>query len=235
MEPKDICVLVSYDDNYAKLAEYSVFGNIKKYCEKHGYSLHIDRQQNLDNNRVPMWQKIKVSHDVLKGSEYKWLFFIDTDCLIMNSNIKLESLIDDNYSFIIPQHNIKAEDNPITVIPGVQNVITSQFFVKNDNDGLAILQAIWNLGEIPNDRFDYEGRQTRILINSLQFDGKIKTIEEKLVNRFWYVNNPFMVMHFRGMNDNAWQPGDFIVHVTGYSKEERIKLISDLNHFSGLK
>jgi hypothetical protein len=82
--------------------------------------------------------------------------------------------------------------------------------------------------------FDYEGRQARIVINSLKFKDKIKIIEEKLLNRFWYFNNPFMTFHFKGVNNLVWQPGDFIVHVTGYSKEERIKLLSDLNYFSKL-
>lgn len=29
------------------------------------------------------------------------------------------------------------------------------------------------------------------------------------------------------------EPRDFIAHVTGYQKEERIRLLSDLNYFSG--
>lgn len=238
IDPKEICFLVTYDENYAELAKYSVYKNISKYCKKHGYFLHVDRQINLDNDRSPSWQKIRQAQSILKQGKFKWLFFMDVDCLIMNSDIKLESLIDEDYSFIVPQHNIKAEDNPITNIPGVQNVITSHFFVKNDEHGLAILQAIWDAEEWPKgmsyQTFDYEGRQTRLLINSLRFKDKIKIIEEKLLNRFWYVNNPFMVMHFKGVNDNVWQPGDFTVHVTGYKKHERIQLLSDLHAFSGL-
>lgn len=238
MNPKDICVLVSYDDNYAAMAQITVHNNIKKYCEKQGYTLWVDTQQDINNLRGAAWQKIRKSIDILKSHDFKWLFFIDTDCLIMNSDIKLESLIDNDYSFIIPKHNVKAEDNPITTIPGVQNTISSQFLVKNDKDGLAILEAIWEAKEWPEgmdiSTFDYEGRQVRLIINSLRFKDSIKIIEEKLLNRFWYMNNPFMVMHFRGVNNNAWQPGDFIVHVTGYPKEERIKLLSDLNYFSGL-
>jgi hypothetical protein len=234
MNPKDICVLVSYNEGYTKLAELTVQHNIKKYCEKHGYVLWIDQQQNLDNNRSPHWQKIKTAINILP--KFKWVFFLDTDCLIMNSDIKLESLIDDNYSFIVPQHNVLAEDNPITNILGISNVITSQFLVKNDADGLAILQAIWDAEGWPEgmdlSTFDHEGRQTRIVINSLKFKDKIKIIEEKLLNRFWYINNPFMLMHFKGANDNVWQPGDFIVHVTGYKLEDRIQLLSDLNYFS---
>lgn len=234
---KDICVLVSYNENYAEMAQITVFDNIKAYCKKHDYTLWIDTQQKVDNTRSSHWQKIKTAINILPN--FKWLFFIDIDCLIMNSDIKLESLIDNNYSFIVPSHTMAAEDNPITNIEGVHNIITSQFLVKNDEYGLAILQAIWDAEGWPEgmdiSTFDYEGRQTRIVINSLKFKNQIKIIEEKLLNRFWYMNNPFMVMHLKGINDNVWQPEDFIVHVTGYSKEERIRLLSDLNYFSGLQ
>ena len=74
-----------------------------------------------------------------------------------------------------------------------------------------------------------------IVINNSQSKDKIKIIDEKLLNRFWYVNNPFVVMHFNNINNNVWQPGDFIVHVVGYKTEDRIQLLSDLNYFSGLQ
>lgn len=239
MDPKEICVLVSYDSNYASMAEITVQNNIKRYCELHGYNLVIDEQKEIDNDRSPQWQKIKTSINLLKNNSFKWLLFLDTDCLIMNPNIKLESLLDDNYSFIVPQQSVKAEDNPITNIEGIYNVITSQFLVKNDEFGLSILEEIWSTKGWPDemslDTFDYENRQVRIIINNSQFKDKIKIIDEKLLNRFWYVNNPFVVMHFNNINNNVWQPGDFIVHVVGYKTEDRIQLLSDLNYFSGLQ
>jgi hypothetical protein len=123
IDPKDICVLVSYNDNYASMAELTVNNNIKLYCDKHNYTLWVDTQHNPDNDRYSSWQKIKTSINILKNHNFKWLFFMDVDCLIMNSDIKLESLIDDEYSFIVPQHNISAEDNPITNIEGTNNVV----------------------------------------------------------------------------------------------------------------
>jgi hypothetical protein len=238
MDPKDICVLVSYNEFYADMASLTVEHNIKKYCKMHGYTLWEDKQETTNEyQRSSQWQKIKVSIDVLKNNNFKWLFFIDLDCLIMNSDIKLESIIDDNYAFIVPAHNMKPIDTPV-VGHNVENIITSQYLVKNNEDGLAILEDIWEAKGHPENidinSFDYEGRQARITISKPEFKDKIKIIEERILNRFWYVNNPFMTFHFKGVNDLVWQPGDFIVHVTGYKKEDRIKLLSDLNYFSKL-
>ena len=227
----NICVLVSYDESYRRMASYTVDLNIKKYCELHGYDLHIDYQEKFSNGKPAQWQKIRAARELIGTGKYDWVFYLDTDCLIMNPNIKLESFIDDECSFILPQHNIEAIDTPIPQ----GNIISSQFFVRNDECGMDILDEIW-LAEDNNqiDKFDYEGRQIRIIINNGKYNNRIKLIEEKRLNRFWYVNKPFMHFAFMGINNNVWQEGDFIVHVTTYSAEERIKILSDLNYFSGL-
>jgi len=105
LDPKDICVLMLYDDYYAKLAEVTIDKNVKQYCDLHGYTLISHKIENIDNHRLPQWQKIQVSIDILKTNKFKWLFFLDTDCLIMNSTIKLESIIDSSFIvlFIIRQ------------------------------------------------------------------------------------------------------------------------------------
>jgi hypothetical protein len=225
------CVLVSYDEGYKRMASYTVDLNIKKYCETHGYDLHIDYQEKFSNGKPAQWQKIRAARELLDTHKYDWIFYLDTDCLIMNPNIKLESFIDDDCSFIVPKHSIKAVDTP--TFEG--NIISSQFFVRNDECGIDILNEIWLAqGNDKIEEFDYEGRQIRMIINDGKYGNRIKLIDEKRLNTFWYVNNPFMVFSFRGINDNVWQQGDFIVHVTGYKTEERVRILSDLNYFSGL-
>jgi hypothetical protein len=223
----NICVLVSYDKTYEPIAKYSVYDNINKYCELHGYSLHIDYQDKFNNGRPPQWRKIEAAIEILP--KYDWIFFLDADCLIMNSDIKLESFLDNNHSFLVPSHFLKAVDTPITTIEGVQNIISSQFLVKNDEEGMKILQAIW---EGTNNEFDYEGRRIREIINENKYN--IGIVEERRLNTFWFANNPFMLWSYPGFNNNVWQYGDFIVHVTGYKTHEKVQLLSDLNFFSKL-
>lgn len=240
----DVCVLVSYNEAYAKLAEYSVFDNIKNYCEQHGYGLHIDiHEEHIREDRPLLWQisyrKIQAAKELLEKSDFKWLFYIDTDSLIMNPSIKLESYIDDDYSFIALSHKVPAADNPVTTKEGVNNIIMSHFFVKNNEDGLDVLDAILeNKGwpeELPITEWDLEGRQVRILINNPEYTNKIKAIDEGTISRFWFINNPFFIFNIKGFTDNLWEPGAFIVHVVGLPVEERARLLSDLNYFSGLQ
>jgi hypothetical protein len=243
IDPKEICVLVSYNETYAPLAEISVKNNINKYCELHGYHLWVDRlEDNVREDKPMAWQlsyrKLQAAKDILKNNNFKWLVYLDTDSLIMNSNIKLESFIDDSYSLIVLNHQVYPSDNPITSVVGLNNVIISHFFVKNSEDGLNILDAwLGNEGwpeNLPITEWDLEGRQMRILINNPKYTSKIKAIDEGIFSRFWYSSNPFLNFNFKGFSNNYFRPGDFIVHVVGYGVEERTRILSDLNYFSDL-
>jgi hypothetical protein len=235
VDTKKIAVLVVYDDNYEEMKKITVDDNIQQYCELHNYTLIKHKVEESD--RHASWYKISKSIEILKSNEFDWVFFIDLDCLIMNPTIKLETIIDEKYSFIVPSHNVPAIDTPTITPFNTDNTITSQFLVKNDEMGIKILEDIWEANGWPENMdintFDYEGRQARITIIKPEFSNHIKIIDEKILNRFWYMNSPFVVFHNLGVNNLVWNPGDFIVHVTGYKKEDRIKLLSDLNYFSG--
>lgn len=232
-----IGIVVSYDSKYDKLARISVDKNIKQYCKLHGYELYEDKQTSERMSRCPAWNKIIACIEALPN--YDWIMFIDVDCLIMNHAIKIEDIIDDSYSFIVPAHNIPAVDTPILNDMGTDCVITSQFLVKNNDIGMALLEDIWAAKEWPKDMdintFDYEGRQVRLSIEKKQFCRHVKVVEEHVLNRFWYVNNPFIVFYNKKVNKLVWKPGDFIVHVTNYSTEMRAELMSKLLYFSGGK
>jgi len=236
IEPKDICFLICYDEGYSEMARITIDKNIKPYCRLHGYYFweHLITEKEL--GRDFQWQKIKIAHNILKKNNFRWLFFMDVDCLIMHTPTKLEQIIDENYSFILPSHNVGAIDTPLTELGDIHNIITSHFFVKNGDTGLKILEDIWEAKDYPTrcpiNSFDHEARQTRITIQKKEFRNSVKIVEEKLLSRFWIMNSPHMIYRMRGVNSNVWQPGDFSVHVTGYPKEKRIELLEDLSHFS---
>lgn len=226
-----------YDELYERMAKVTIDQNIRQYCDLHKYALIPFKIESPGNGRAPQWQKIIESINILNKNELDWLFFLDLDCLIMNPSIKLETIIDEDYSFIIPSHGINAIDFPMEENEfGDNNVITSAFFVKNSNIGKSMLESIWECRGTPEgfniDEFDHEGRQCRITLSNPEFRKHVKIVEERLLNRFWHVNSPFMALH-TGINKLAWTPGDFIAHVTGYPLEERIKILGELNHFTG--
>jgi hypothetical protein len=230
-----IGVVVTFNEPYSDMANVSVYKNIQHYCLIHKYELYVDHQKSSRMTRCGAWNKIIACIEALPS--YDWIFFIDVDCLIMNQTIKLEDIIDENYSFIIPTHGSPAPDNPVLNDFGNDCVITSQFLVKNDEIGMRILEDIWEAKEWPEsmdiNTFDYEGRQTRITTNKPEFKNHVKIVKENILNTFWHVNNPFVLNHSNWESKNVWKPNDFIVHVTNYPIKEREILLDKLNFFSG--
>lgn len=233
-----IGVLMMYDAHYERMAGVTIDRNARQYCELHGYRLFVHKIQGDENDRPPQWQKISKSIEILESGEVDWLMFLDLDCLFMNSTIRIESLIDDRFSLILPAHAPEAVDFPMQDNGfGGNNIISAMFLVKADEMGLSILKDVWNKNGMPEEadanEFDYEQRQFRITLSNPYFRKGAKIVEERKMNTSWYINNPFMAFYFKGANEAVWKPGDFIVHVTGYPLEERIMLLSDLNFFSG--
>lgn len=233
-----IGVLMMYDDHYERMAGITIDRNARQYCELHGYRLFAHKITGEENDRPPQWQKIAKSIEILESGEVDWLMFVDLDCLFMNSATKIESLIDDRFSLILPAHAPDAVDFPMEDNGfGGNNIISAMFLAKADEMGLAILRDVWEKNGMPEgadaNEFDYEQRQFRITLSNPFFRKHAKIVEERKMNTSWYIKNPFMAFCFMGANEMAWKPGDFIVHVTGYPLDERIMLLSDLNFFSG--
>lgn len=234
-----IAVVSMYDENYTDMAAITIKENFRDYCTVHNYSL-VDFK--IDNDflegRHAQWGKIKLLKELLEKNTADWLFFIDCDCLIMNPTIKLESFLN-NDKFIVFPRGGGAADNKLTNSSYDDNIMSSQILIKNCQDSLEFLDEIWNSPDWPEgmdiNKFDHEMRQIRISSKKDRWKDGILLLEEKLLNRFWPAKNPFMVDAFPHMNKNLWDPGDFIVHVTSYSKNERIEILSLLSQFSGGK
>lgn len=231
-----IGVLVVYDDKYRDISGYTVGTNISHYCDLNGYKLYHRHVDPLVMGRYPAWGKVYEAKSILDSGEVDWLFVLDSDCLIMDHSVLLESFIDERYSMVLPSHCVPAVDNPMDRdVFGNDNVITSAFFVRNDDCGRRMISDIWDsvgLPDVSTDDFDYEGKRFRVTISRPEYSSRVNIVEESRLNSLWYQNSPFLVQAWPSINDNVWSDGKFIVHVTGYSVEERLVLLQKLNTFS---
>ena len=77
-------------DDYAYCIE-----NHRLYCQKHGYQFHLETTNYV--GRMAYWQKIfsimRLMAVALQDNSLDWIFWSDSDTLILNDRIRLESFI----------------------------------------------------------------------------------------------------------------------------------------------
>ena len=230
-KPK-ILVLSFYNEGYRKMANATIFDNFRKYCYIQGYDLISENISGYNFERPPQWFKIQMLLKNLKTG-YDWLFFMDCDSLFMDFTQKIEDWIDPNYDIIIPSHSFcenKQKSN--------QGLISSQLIIKDSEFSEKILKEIWESADLNREEIeshDYEQKQMRVSFLKPENAGKIKYVGDKSLNSSWYVNNPHMHFVFPELNRRVWEPGDFILHLTGYETEPRTNLINQMSFFTGGK
>lgn len=231
---KEIMIVSMYNQDYSDIAEITIFNNFQKYCSIHGYKLKSFYLQESD--RAIQWSKISLLKDLILKESADWFFFVDADCLFMNHSRRLEEYIDEEYFMLLPSGG-GSPDHDVNRDFLRNNIMSSQMLVKNCQESLDFINEIWEAPDWPIgmslDEFDHEMRQIRISYSKPKWNSRIKILEEKLLNTFWPVSSPHMVISHRHINFKLWNPGDFIVHVTGIPRESRSHLLKEIDNFRG--
>lgn len=112
-----IALIDVHNEKYKTI--WDVSGPIKeKYCAKHGYDcLKYKTRPLIPANRQDNWGRIQGILYHLKN--YDWLFYLDTDLLLLNHDIKVEDYIDDKYNLIAGP------------LPHEGHIMTSGMLIKN--------------------------------------------------------------------------------------------------------
>lgn len=184
---------------FDKMAEYTCLTVLGKrdYCERHGYTFY--NYKTIEEKWSPEWSKVIYCLKHLK--EHDWIFWSDADAMITNYNIKLESIIDNNFDVIVSND--------------IGGMNTGSFLIKNSRWSYDFLKKLYSLRE------EYENGNRSFRSNQPnQF-----TDQDAMVNLFnenW--NNTkqhFKFIEKRIFNSYAmtrcddWQYGDFILHMPG--------------------
>jgi ADP-heptose:LPS heptosyltransferase len=208
-ESPKICIATLADGDGEWVAMRRItFPNKQAYAEKHGYGFvgetQVFHEKENDGKMKPdrpaAWTKLPLCLRLM--SDYTWIFFSDADALIMNPEIKLESLIDDDYDFIV------SEDN--------NGMNTGHFLIKSTEESWRFLRESWEREHL-KDHGCYEqaamGEWLRAHVKSFEEfnkEGKHKgdkpppsgdRLRVKIIPQ----------RSFNSYPDN-YQPGDFIQH-----------------------
>lgn len=210
-KPK-IGFLNTYDQNYKKVAD--LFRHNKmEYCVKNGYD-YLEVVREAYPNKHAAYNKFLVTLEYLPY--YDWIFYNDVDSIIMNQNIKLESLLDENYKFIISYD--------------INGLNSGMWFAKNSTFANNFLVDCFEKSGFEN----YKGWADQIsLANCYLYSGEamqnIKLVQQAQFNSYIYDN-----FYFEDTKTKAFYPqgkyktGQFMLHLCGMDYETRNKYAQEL-------
>lgn len=174
--------------------------SIYKYCQKHGYDyIFLD---NYESDLSAYWKKILVVIQYLK--EYDYVMWLDSDSIVCNYDIKLESILNDEYHIYI------GRDYPSFV----SNVYCAGIFmVRNSEIGKAFMDEC--IGIYLNDDYckeenkpalkgKYAGRCYEQGVMNYLLKTKYKTsvisMPDRIFNNTLFEDDNCFILHFYNQN-----------------------------------
>lgn len=230
MSTPRVALVTLFDKGYSHLAEHSE-SNFKNYCNKHDIDF-ICYDDVIDKTRPPHWSKIDAV--LMNIEKYDWVWWLDIDSLIMNSEFDVRDILDKNYDMVFTRSEDYAIKGQDYVING-SYISNGSAFYKNSPLAIQFLKDCKEL-ERPElkeakekiDIFDREQRAMRLLLKADEaYSSKAKLIHERECNSYWYTNDYDVLSSYPSWNekDNIYKDGDFVIQFAGQQKEFRPELM----------
>jgi hypothetical protein len=218
-----------YTKNILPLAVITTEYNKRKYCEKHNYDLII-KTNNFTYKDIG-FNKIDFVLNTLKSNKYDWVYWCGCDTMITNYDITLESMIDDNYEFIISydvwdfnSDSFLIKNSP-TAIKYFEHIL-SLYDKYIDSNGTPVDNGL-TLPDGGARAWAEQGAMIDLYSQYHEYKSITKTMPQKFMNSYLYNMYP-SPWHSKGLdckgNPGSWSEGDFLVHWPGMDNKTRINL-----------
>lgn len=191
-----IAIISLYDSNYKNIGQYSDI-NKTNYAKKHEYDLFLYHNV-LDQSRPGAWSKIRAIQRHLK--DYDWIYWSDADSLIMNTDVKLEDIIDDKFNMVISKEVYRGDLN------------TGSFLIKNCDWSQQLLKEVYEQSQFINHSFWEQAALKHVFQKKPKLLEQVKILQQRALNSSIWPEGP----------SGLYQQGDFVIHFLGPCNKESL-------------
>ncbi len=208
-----IGVFSYYDESYKCVADVTT-PVLEKYCERHGYGLHVSDGK---NERSLFWRLVP---DLLGGFDrYDWCVHLNTDTLITNHAVKIESLLD--------RHMVIA----MCLNSAYEWTLNDGFLAaKNSLEGEWLLNQVWQRFGSPNSLAGNKDGTVTCPLNAIEALHRTHQIAADMIHVV--PQNRCNSFHWPeyGLSKETpgqWQQGDFLLHLPGMKNARRVEVFTE--------
>jgi len=177
------------------------FANKSRYAARHGYDFHCYRDL-IDPSRVPTWNRVPMLEKEIAEHGWDWIFWSDADSLVMNPEIKLESLVDPAFDLIVAK-----ESDLINL---------GNFFVRGSPWSKYFLPFWYGQTDFINHGGKEQSALYFLMRENEEVRSHIKIAPGRLFNSY---GSPRNVDNWFPFIDNDYEKGDFVIHFPGLGGE----------------
>lgn len=200
----------AHGPEYADLAAIT-YPSVERYCKKHSYALAYDpNRTDKDACKVALYQALYATAQFSPDDVFCW---IDTDALIMNSDIRVDHIV----HWLMPRsvHYLIGTDI---------NGLNSGFFIARFSPEAHLFMTVATNVSVASGWADQEGLiQTAI-------KSPHKEIYREVPGKVFNCNDYGLKgWHFGeyGNYVNQYEPGDFIIHLAGVEEPTRTNALRE--------
>jgi len=135
-------LILQYDNRNIKPKFKSLMNINKKYCSLYGYDYILDTNE---YNLPPYWIKVMLVDKLLQTNRYKGILWIDTDAVINDFSISLDSICCHNKSIYYSYEFFERYDKDSHDLSSQYRFNSGVWFVLNDRIGKEIMNAWFKL------------------------------------------------------------------------------------------
>jgi len=181
--------------------------NHEEYAALHGYTW-MPVFRNLWPNRPPSWHKMKLLMSLLKNPNYKWVWMLDYDTLIMNFNLTIEEHV-----LTAGQQLWYDGQYPDFIIGQDFNFMNGgSFFLHNTAWSREFVEKVWNYPNAGVQMVDFWWEQA-VFSHMWKHELDYLLGHLLLVPGYWFNSYPVAKGGYR-----AYEEGDFVLHFPGKMK-----------------
>lgn len=202
-------IISMYNESHKDLGSIA-WPNKVAYAEKHGYG-HFCKTDNFTNPISIQFEKFTLMLDLFEANpDIDWIWWLDNDALITNFDIKLESIVDQDYHVI--------------VTTDVATVNGGCFIVRNTRQGREWLEFMLYIGqkEYKDNRWPDQQPMADFFI---KYRDIIKVVPQRAMNSYDYKIYQVDGIDQLGQS-GQWHPGDFVIHFPALPNAARIQLMN---------
>ena len=180
MSDKKFVVVSMANENFRQLQDLTS-KTLRSYSEKHGYSF-LTKIISNDSERPPSWHKIEFIQEVFTGG-YEYVWWVDCDAIIVNSEIRIEDFIKEGKDFYISRD--------------MNGINCGVFMIRNNERSVSFFEKVWSMVEYKDHIWWEQAAIMELLSSGWYSEEFVEYLPSSVFNNYEYTKS-CLVHHMAG-------------------------------------